>query len=102
MTESKKIGECELCSKENAVLTFHHLVPRKLHRKSIITKLFPETDLHTYGIMVCASCHKMIHKKINHFDLATEYNSLQKLKAHQELSKFIRFQQKSNKNKRVK
>ncbi len=102
MTEKNNTTKCALCEDTNASLTFHHLVPRKMHKKTLINKLFNELDLHTYGIMVCAPCHKMIHKKITHHDLATKYNTLQKLKHHFELSKFIRFKQKSHKNKRVK
>jgi hypothetical protein len=102
MPRKNKKDKCELCGKENSILAFHHLVPKKLHKKTAITTLFLDVDLNSYGVMVCAPCHKMIHKKINHFDLATKYYSLEKLKNHFQLSRFIAFQQKSHKNKRVK
>ena len=100
--KEQKKDKCELCGRGGTTQTFHHLIPKKLHKKNIVVELFPDVDLNSYGIMVCSSCHKMIHKKINHFDLATQYYSLEKLKKHVDLSKFITFQQKSHKNKRVK
>tara|TARA_B100000809_G_C14722472_1_gene381914 strand:+ start:43 stop:354 length:312 start_codon:yes stop_codon:yes gene_type:complete len=100
--KNKNKDKCELCGRADTTQTFHHLVPKKLHKKNVIVDLFPDVDLNAYGIMVCSPCHKMIHKKINHLDLATEYYSLEKLKTHLELSKFIAFQQKSHKNKRIK
>ena len=102
MRGKKNKEKCELCGRENSTLTFHHLVPKKLHKKNAVNQLFPDTDLNSYGIIVCSPCHKMIHKKINHFELAAQYYSLEKLKKHFELSKFITFQQKSHKNKRIK
>ena len=102
MRGKKKKDKCDLCGRENTTQSFHHLIPKKMHKKHIVGELFPDVDLNSYGILVCSPCHKMIHKKINHFDLATQYYSLEKLKEHVELSKFITFQQKSHKNKRIK
>lgn len=83
-------------------LSFHHLIPKKMHTKTYIKKQFPETDLNTYGITLCASCHKMVHRKINHRDLALKYNTLDKLLLHSEIKKFVAFRMKTNKIKRVK
>lgn len=102
MRGKSKKDKCDLCGRENAIQTFHHLIPKKMHRKKIVVDLFPDLDLNAYGIMVCSPCHKMIHKKIDHFDLATQYNTVEQLKRHPELSKFITFQQKSHKNKHIK
>lgn len=91
---------CELCGRSDLKLTFHHLVPRKMHGKKYITKLHPEIDLNTYGIMVCIPCHKMIHKKISHRDLALIYFSKELLLEHEEIKKFIEFQSKQTKFKK--
>ena len=101
MAKNKTKEACELCGRADTVQSFHHLVPRKMHKKKKLVESFSDLDVNTYGIMVCSPCHKMIHKKINHYDLATKYYSLEKLKNHPDLSKFIAFQRKSSKNKRI-
>jgi hypothetical protein len=92
---------CELCDSEDK-LSFHHLVPKKMHGRTYIEKNFPDTDLNSYGTMLCSPCHKMLHRKIDHRTLALDYNTLEKLKEHPGLKIFIAFRKKSNKQKRVK
>ena len=102
MARKKKKDKCELCGRQDTDQTFHHLVPKKLHRKTKVVKSFVNIDLNTHGIMVCSPCHKMIHKKIDHYELATQYYTLEKLKSHEGIAKFISFQQKSHKTKTIK
>ncbi len=92
---------CELCNIDDK-LSFHHLVPKKMQGRTYIEKNFPDLDLNTYGIMLCSPCHKMVHRKIDHRTLALEYNTLDKLKAHEDIKNFVAFRRKSNKKKRVK
>lgn len=91
---------CELCGRTDLKLTFHHLIPRKMHSKKYVIKHHPEKDFTTYGIMVCIPCHKMIHKKISHRDLALTYFSKELLLEHDEIKKFVEFQSRQRKFKK--
>lgn len=95
-----KGDKCELCNRMGVKLTFHHLIPRKMHGKQYIEKHFPDIDLNHYGIDVCIPCHKMIHRKIDHRSLALDFNTRDKLLAHPEIAKFVKFQSKQRKDKR--
>ena len=88
---------CELCKREKK-LTFHHLIPRKNHKIKHIRKKFSQLNLNTYGIKVCRDCHKMIHKCIPHKSLALNFNTLEKLLTHTDLSNFVKWVKFQTKN----
>lgn len=90
MAHSERIryGSCELCGHEKS-LSFHHLIPRKVHRRKYFQKRYDKYFMHTYGINVCKHCHSHIHKYISEMDLAKYYNTLEKLNAHPELKKYV-------------
>ena len=79
---------CELCDREQE-LTFHHLIPKKNHKIKYIREKYSFLNINSYGIKICRDCHKMIHKLIPHKLLALDYNTMEKLKNHPELKKFI-------------
>lgn len=79
---------CELCNREKE-LTFHHLIPKKNHKIKYIREKYSFLNINSYGIKICRDCHKMIHKLIPHKLLALDYNTMEKLKNHPELKKFI-------------
>lgn len=74
-----KHGECELCARTTS-LTFHHLVPKKMHRRTYYRKHFSKEVLNA-GINVCRRCHVGIHRLYDESTLAKQYNSLERLKA---------------------
>lgn len=94
--KTEKTECCQLCARVQS-LHFHHLVPRKLHNKRVIQALHADKELIHYGIWVCADCHKMIHKKINHHGLATQYYTLDLLLKHPEIQKFTNWAKKQKK-----
>ncbi|NVJ62343.1 MAG: hypothetical protein HWE27_18290, partial [Gammaproteobacteria bacterium] len=57
-------------------LTFHHLIPRKLHRRKRFQKLYSKQELNQ-GIEICRKCHRGIHKTYDEMTLGQEFNSLQ-------------------------
>lgn len=59
---------CELC-RQKRDLTFHHLIPRKLHRRKGFKKNFDRETLNQ-GIYVCRLCHKGLHKLYDELTLA--------------------------------
>ena len=47
---------CATCGRSTA-LTFHHLIPRKLHRRPRFKRLYDRETLNA-GIHVCRACHR--------------------------------------------
>lgn len=79
---------CRLCGRDGA-LTFHHLVPRTLHRNKWFRKHFTREQLHV-GIDVCRDCHSAIHRFVpDHKQLGRQYNTVQKLREHPEIANFV-------------
>lgn len=73
-----KIGVCDCCGRTTA-LTFHHLIPRKVHRRAHFKKHYTRETL-AQGILICRQCHSGIHKAYNEMTLAKALNSLELLK----------------------
>lgn len=85
MENSGKFGVCALCGCERG-LTFHHLIPRKLHRRTFFQKNYSKDELNR-GIDVCRLCHKGIHKYYDEMTLAREYADLDALVADERLAR---------------
>ncbi len=101
MPDSKphKPDRCETCQRE-VELTFHHLVPKKMHTKKPILRLHEEIDLMHYGSWVCKDCHKKIHKRFTHHQLATWYYTVPRLLDDHKFRLFVEWV--SKQKKRVK
>ena len=56
-------------------LTFHHLVPKKVHRRAHFKRHFSKVELQR-GIRVCRLCHQGIHREFDEMTLASKLNSL--------------------------
>lgn len=66
------------CCKRKAKLTFHHLIPKKVHRRAYYRKkVSKETKMQ--GIMICRQCHDGIHRFYDEMTLARRLNTLQAL-----------------------
>lgn len=87
-SERQRYGKCALCAHEKS-LSFHHLIPRKVHRRKYFQKRYDKYFMHTYGINVCKHCHRHIHKYISEMDLAKHYNTAEKLLTHPALKKYV-------------
>ncbi len=87
---------CVLCERERS-LTFHHLIPKKTHKRSYARKAFTKEEMYTRGIYLCRDCHRMVHRHIDHRSLALQYNTLEALQEHPELIKFIAWVKKQRK-----
>lgn len=53
-------------------LTFHHLIPKKVHRRTRFKKHHEPSALRE-GIAVCRLCHLGIHRLYDEMTLATRY-----------------------------
>ena len=72
-----KHGPCALCRRDTA-LTFHHLIPRKMHRRARFRKAWTREELNR-GVDVCGRCHKGLHRLHDEMTLGTELNTLDAL-----------------------
>jgi len=91
---------CELCERERTT-TFHHLVPKKSHKRSRVTKLHTKEYMNAIGVDLCKSCHKTVHKFFTHMELALEYYTLDLLKGNEKLMKFVIWLKKQKKDVKV-
>ena len=80
-----KAGLCCLCFRE-VLLTFHHLIPRKLHRRPFYRRNYSKSELNN-GIYVCRLCHNGIHSLYDEKTLAKQLNSYDALRADTALKK---------------
>jgi len=70
---------CPICERLTPTnyIEKHHLVPKSKKGK--------ETE------QVCINCGDMVHKLFTNKELEKEYNSIEKIKAHPEIQKWIRW-----------
>jgi len=71
------VGQCELC-KRKSMLTAHHLIPRKLHRRNHFRKKFAKADLQKTAL-ICRDCHNGLHKLYDEMQLGKTLNTVAKL-----------------------
>lgn len=82
-----KTGTCVLCERSGLEVTGHHLIPRMRHNK----KVKRETTLveRNTKILLCRPCHSQLHALFSEKELERELNTLDKLKAHEDVQKFV-------------
>lgn len=69
---------CTLCERTTD-LSFHHLIPRKLHKRKRFAKQYSKDQLNK-GLMLCHLCHKGLHRLYNEMELGTRFNTEQTLR----------------------
>lgn len=74
---SLKYGECPLCCRRTT-LTFHHLIPKKMHRRNYFKKNFTKPSL-SQGIAICRKCHTGIHRVYSEMELAKHFYNIELL-----------------------
>ena len=81
-------GTCRLCDRERHDITEHHVIPRTTHSNKQIKAAYTKAQRkHTEP--VCKPCHKQIHVLITEKDMAWQYYTIELLKAHPEVAKWI-------------
>ena len=78
---------CALCQRRRH-LTFHHLIPRKLHRRTRFRKRYSRDQLNR-GIDICRICHNGLHRLYDEMTLARDFNSLESILADPDLARHI-------------
>ncbi|WP_363267972.1 HNH endonuclease [Okeania sp. SIO2B3] len=85
--------QCELCQREMAKLTVHHLIPKQNTKRK---KINPSPT-----IDICSACHRQIHAFFDNKRLAKELNTVEQLKHEPQMEKFLLWVSKQNSNKRI-
>lgn len=83
----RKHGQCPCCLR-TCNLTFHHLIPKKLHRRAHFRKHFDKDQLNE-GVALCRQCHNGLHQRFDEMALAKHYCSLDRILADEELQRFF-------------
>lgn len=86
------VAACMLCARQ-VPLTFHHLIPRKMHRRPYFQNHYSKQQLE-HGVWLCQLCHKAIHRMYDEMTLAKQFNSLQKLAQDPTIIRHVEFAQK--------
>lgn len=76
---AKNKGRCELCGRDGAVLTEHHLTPKEMGGTFLPTA------------MLCIPCHKQIHALYTNEELAARLSTIKDLKEDPQLGKFLKW-----------
>ena len=79
---------CELCGREKP-LTFHHLIPKAVHKKPRFQKRHTKEELRSRGLRVCRLCHNGIHDLISEKELAENFATKESLVAHPSIAKHV-------------
>jgi len=82
-----KHGTCALCERTIA-LTFHHLIPRKLHKRKRFAKSYTRDELNA-GIMICQRCHKGLHKLYSETELGGQLNTVESLRSDPAIARHV-------------
>jgi len=72
-------GLCPFCGRK-LPLTFHHLIPRKVHRRPRYRQRYSRDQL-ARGIYLCRDCHDGIHDTYSEVELASTYFTPDRLAA---------------------
>lgn len=67
-------------------LTFHHLIPKKLHRRVHYRRHYTRDEL-ALGIHICRDCHNGIHRFYDEMHLAKYLNTSESLAADTQLKR---------------
>lgn len=79
---SKSDELCELCGRSQIDTTVHHLTPRE------------EGGRYLGTVMLCITCHKMVHALYTNKELAIRLNTLEALREDEKVARFIKWVQK--------
>ncbi|GAC1356162.1 MAG: hypothetical protein NVSMB42_14810 [Herpetosiphon sp.] len=85
---------CALCEREVEALTKHHLTPRKMVKRRDV-EAGPT-------ILICWACHRQIHGLFDHRELASSFNSVEKLQAEPRMQTFLAWVRKQDGGRRIK
>ncbi len=81
----QRSGKCPFCGRTLS-LTFHHLIPKKVHRRVHFKKRYDKETLNQ-GVRICRDCHKGVHKRYTEMELAKTLNTPEQLRNDPDLAR---------------
>ncbi|MBP3949497.1 HNH endonuclease [Bacillus suaedae] len=75
----KRVGQCELCERQDVELTIHHLTPKE------------EGGTFLPTVQLCIPCHKQIHALYTNKEICERLTSIERLRDDEELKRFIKW-----------
>ena len=82
-------GLCQLCGRAER-LTFHHLIPRRVHKRARYIREHGKDEMRARGLYLCKLCHRGIHEIIpDERVLARSYNTRELLLAHEGVARHV-------------
>lgn len=88
MTAGEQPQGCQLCGVADH-LTFHHLIPKRVHGKTWVRKRYSRDALARTGIWLCRLCHRFIHRQFDEQTLAREFSKLESLQANEAVQRHV-------------
>lgn len=82
-------GICELCGRSVGALTKHHLIPKARHKNKRNRREFDRDEVRHRLAWFCRPCHNHVHALFTEKALEREFNTLESLVTHPEVSKFV-------------
>lgn len=79
MAKAMQVGKCELCGRDDVEVTIHHLTPKEMGGTFL-----PTANL-------CIPCHKQIHAFFPNEELAASLNTIELLRMHPDIHKFLKW-----------
>lgn len=83
-------SNCGLCDRIKE-LTFHHFIPRTLHKNKFFRKLYKLKFMQTHGIDLCDDCHYNVHHLHTEKELGKYYNNKSKLLSSEKIINFLKW-----------
>ncbi len=83
------LGTCELCKRHPIEVTRHHLIPRARHRKGSTRRRFTREEATGRVALLCRACHRFIHSRLTEREMADEFDTMEKLRAHPDIDTFV-------------
>ena len=88
MQKASMPDACAMC--ERAVtLSFHHLIPRRVHRKTWFRTHHSLDEMRSRGLWLCRLCHNAVHEHFDETTLGRQLNTLEAFKAEPLLQRHI-------------
>jgi len=87
---NQSLPTCLLCERTpKKGTTEHHLIPRTCHRNKWFKKNFTRDQMQA-TVSLCRDCHNAVHRfEPKEKDLGRYYYTLELLKSHPQISKFV-------------
>ena len=81
---------CQLCGREGLEMTRHHLIPRTLHSNKWFRERY-KREVMRQVVELCKDCHITIHQFIKEREMGRNFNTLEKLMAHEKIANWVQW-----------